>query len=258
MWDQIKEKISCLKAYDKQHAVFGAESHRYEFYPLATEAQVGATELKLGCKLPAALKDFYMLFGNGGVGPIYGICPLDKLDGYKPGLPYQLASELVSDGRAAMAPNVGQNCVAVDLDILQGLLLLMDEGCGYETCMVTSGDSAGMIVEVSCDGYISELKDQTLLDMYQTWLDSNLLSFSIIEVLVKSKLGLNEIISEIEDRFSVPCNRSMIISYIDGFFIDGTGLQQSVSYEKQLADYRQRLSNSSFSWSITFQQPHSR
>lgn len=48
--------------------------------PITSEEEILKFEKKNNLKIPKELKDFYLLLGNGGAGPGYGVFPLEQLE----------------------------------------------------------------------------------------------------------------------------------------------------------------------------------
>lgn len=72
----IASKLSELTRVDKNFKVFGAERHRYELRPVASEHELAAFESRFHISLPMGYRTFLLQLGNGGAGPYYGLEPL--------------------------------------------------------------------------------------------------------------------------------------------------------------------------------------
>ena len=117
----------------------------------------------MSVKLPEDLKFFYSNFGDGGAGPHYGILPIKRLSGYKPQLPYQGVEELRNIA-FDFEPS-SDEYFEVSHDEIQGLITIMNVGCGHEICLVScseNNDEIGRVVNVSADGNVSETKKHYL------------------------------------------------------------------------------------------------
>jgi hypothetical protein len=65
----LKETLAALAVADPQHKRFGATHHRYALAPVLREAR----------DLPAELRAYATEIAGGGVGPYYGLLPLDRV-----------------------------------------------------------------------------------------------------------------------------------------------------------------------------------
>lgn len=182
----IKQKIEQLKLQDENFEIFGADTHQYQFNSPLTEQELTVFEKQHRLQLPVDYRLFITTIGNGGMGPYYGLIPLEE-------------AILVSDNTDNFAVNsqdienyLTQSEIAInegeeDLiekialpDPLTGLLCLADYGCGCYLGFAISGEQTGTIWFVETDfktitpQFTKAGKQQTFLDWYEQWLDNEL------------------------------------------------------------------------------------
>jgi hypothetical protein len=76
----LREAVAALERADPAHQRFGAARHRYAWAPPLDDAL--AVERALGASLPDDLRAFACELSRGGVGPYYGIAPIDRAAAY--------------------------------------------------------------------------------------------------------------------------------------------------------------------------------
>jgi hypothetical protein len=156
-------------------------------------ATLEAIEAKWKLRLPAEYRDYVLRIENGGLGPDYGIAPLDEHGGMPrppkrkgknvkaapppdPNRPFLLTERFdVLDAKRKRRPfPVPQGTNPYD-----GCVMLADHGCGYFTFLVVNGPKAG---EVWCD-YTAAMEDAyvsplgvSFLAWYEEWLDGALVA----------------------------------------------------------------------------------
>lgn len=248
MWEEIFEKLAHLRDLDKQFQVFGAEHHRYYLGHEVAEEILALVERRLGVVLPAELREFYLDWGNGVLGPHYGLRQVLDLEGYRPSEPYTDAATLralaLKQGRA----HESDDYFEIEREHLTGLISIIDEGCGHEVCLVTSGPRVGELVNVSADGYVHET-NRTLIQTYEQWLDRELGKFETVRRLMLSGASLEEINREIREKFDTYDAEDIIVSIADVekpeelFGSGGSkiyhGATQTPWYEKVLREWRE-------------------
>lgn len=247
MWEGIFAKIERLLELDNQRQVFGAAHHYYSLAFQVPEEILAAVERRLGVELPAELREFYLDFGNGLVGPHYGLRPIEEIEGYQAGETYKDATTLRAlagkDGRAKDPDGY----FTVVRSELTGLVAIIDEGCGHEVCLVTTGPRAGEVVNVSGDGHVSET-GRTLIQTYEAWVDRELKKFETVKGLMTSGASLEEINREVREKFDSYDAEDIIVSIADvekpaALFGSGGskiyhGATQTPWYEKVLREWR--------------------
>lgn len=247
MWQQVVEKIEQLKTMDKSLQLFGAEAHEYGFKPTATQEQIGNLEEKFAVALPEELKSFYTNLGNGIVGPDYGLLPLDRLVSYQANKPFQGAEYFrkIAEAEGELSQD---GYFEANHEDIQGLISIIEQGCGHQICLVSKGEEVGKVVYFSCDGYIKEAH-LNLWELYNRWLDESIEAFVEVEILLHGELSMKQINQRIQEKFNYRYSgQNLAISLMgvkkpESLFgsryrkIYG-GIGQSQWYEKQLQEYR--------------------
>lgn len=174
MWKEISLKINILKEYDKCFAAYGAGTHKYTFGSKLTESDLIEFEQQNNIRLPIQLREFYLFFGDGGPSPDYGMHTLEQLDIYK--------QNNKEDDEYFYEFN----------ENIASFIAIMDRYYAYETCIVSSGKALGHLygLENSCFQY-DEGKD--LVQIYHTWLGSEILNFKILFEEIKRNQNITEI-----------------------------------------------------------------
>ena len=76
-WDEIKRRIEEVKNHDSALKLFGAKHHQYRIKPCLSEEEITKFEEDHSLRLPEDYRSYLKYFGDGGVGPSYGIIPLN-------------------------------------------------------------------------------------------------------------------------------------------------------------------------------------
>jgi hypothetical protein len=248
MWDDIFTKLERLLDLDNQRQVFGADRHYYSLAYQVPEAEMANLERRLGVSLPAELREFYLDWGNGVVGPHYGLRPIEEIEGYRASQPYTdaatLRAQALKEGRARDS----EEYFTVERSDLSGLVAIIDEGCGHEICLVTNGPRAGEVVNVSAEGYVHET-NRTLIQTYEQWVDRELGKFELVKSLMTSGAALDEIDCEVREKFESYDAEDIIVSIANvekpaALFGSGGsriyhGATQTPWYEKILREWRE-------------------
>ena len=187
MWEEVLDKLARLKAIDRQCQAFGSKTHRYVLRPVLSLAEVERVEQRLGVRLPEALRRFYLEAGDGGAGPNYGLLSAASLRDYHANHQYPGIEKI---REAAEDPS--EDYFEAPKEALAGLVVVIEEGCGHETCLITSGPLSGNVVHVSNEGFVEETTEK-LVDHYQQWLDRELSLFEAVELLMRSGASFREI-----------------------------------------------------------------
>ena len=250
MWNTILEKLNCLKGIDRQFQAFGASTHRYVLYPVASLKAVEATELELGARLPETLRSFYLNVGDGVAGPNYGLNRLGLLKSYRPAEAYPGVAtlrQLAKDEGYALDEESAY--FELSHDALSGLVAIIEEGCGHRTCLVTTGDSTGNVIYVSADGCVSETR-KTMLDVYDEWLNRELERFEAVSRLMLAGYTYEQIDREMVTSYQDHSAGDRIVSIANvqkptSLFGEGNhriyhGATQFPWYERTLMDWQRR------------------
>lgn len=186
MWQNVLDKIEKLKAYDRLFCVLGAREHRYQFRPVASAKAVCAAEARLGVPLPPELKSIYLEVGNGGVGPDWGLRPVEKIRGYRPAEPFR--------GWEYWTETPG-----VDLADMAGLIAIMDRFYDHEACVVSAGPCFGHVISYSTSvGFVAG-DSRTIEGTYLRWLEEETMRFELILAAVAKGASIEEIARDVGD-----------------------------------------------------------
>jgi hypothetical protein len=159
-FDIYQNEVAQLKKLDKKLTGFGSHTHRYQFNPVLTLSEIEQHEEKLGVKLPAILREFYLTVGNGGAGSGYGIYSINNLIAIPD-----------SDNSGFDEEDNGQ--WLVDLGLPAKLLAVMDLGCGYYLCLEPGDDSGKMYsYDVTYDELCKPL-NQTFVETLLDWAEES-------------------------------------------------------------------------------------
>jgi len=99
-------------------------------------------------------------------------------------------------------------------DQITGLIVIIEEGCGHETCLVTTGPRAGEVVHVSLEGYVHET-GKNLVQTYNEWLDLELGKFELVVGLMRSGATLEEINAAVNEKYESYDAEDVIVSIAD-------------------------------------------
>jgi len=199
----IREKIKQLKKLDKNFTLFGSQKHRYRVNPTILLAQVQEFETTHHVTLPPEYVEFITVIGNGGVGPFYGLEPLenglfDDLD-YKrpdsllnPGKPFLYTepwnAEFAETNNAEENEQMYEEEYAkfqeqyFDNEYMNGVIAICNYGCGVSLNLVVNGPEYGNIWtdDRGSDGGIYPSCEQgnkdkiSFLNWYELWLDNSI------------------------------------------------------------------------------------
>lgn len=74
---KLRKQLKRAGEKDPDLTRFGADSHKYQLNPPASEETIAAFETRFGISLPEGYRDFLLRMGNGGAGPFYGLYSLE-------------------------------------------------------------------------------------------------------------------------------------------------------------------------------------
>jgi uncharacterized protein (TIGR02996 family) len=173
---RVRDKLAAVRKEDATFALFGAEKtgdfgHRYELSPPLPEPDLLAFEKTIGYQLPADYRAFLLRFGNGQVGPYYGLLPLDlkqEVESLRRPFPF---------GREAIERWADEPLSFDDVNYNDGNLMLSDAGCGTYAFLVVNGESRGTMWGSDGGGELVRDCDDagephTFLSWYEAWLDN--------------------------------------------------------------------------------------
>lgn len=211
--NRIKEKIGQLKQLDRNYILFGSQRHLYKINPTISLDKVRQFEATHKVTLPKDYVEFLTEIGNGGVGPFYGLEPIqnslyDDLD-------YKRADSLLNPSQPFLhtepwnlefQPSVDEDENEeqyenerikfeeryYDKKQMNGVLAICNYGCAVSLNLVVNGQEYGNIWtdDRGSDNGIypsHELgnKDKVgFLDWYELWLDN-----SISEIKKKNSMS---------------------------------------------------------------------
>lgn len=254
-WADVKTKLDKLKSIDKQQA-YGI----YHLNPVLDQKEIKKHEDILGVSLPDDLSSFYTTLGNGVAGPWCGIYPINKIvvDVYNADKPYLGEARLKEIAREKTTFWEEPDDYQLDDEDFQGLIPIIDLGCGHEIRLISSGENIGTVVYVSVEGTVTEAPDKTLFTIYDDWLDTGLNVFKAIEKLIDSDLSMAQIYEKIKDDLNRFDGRDLAVSFMgikkpkSLFGSEGLkrfhGASQFSWYEEQLRKYRSKNTSSAKRW----------
>lgn len=191
---QIRDRIAALKSQDLRTktiklgdrevlgyvcSIHGAEKHRYEYAAPLDAASLATFEAKLGSALPAEYRAWLTQAGNGGVGPMYGLLPLETEPSDTPQISYASDFPLTAPGTAAaVAEGDDAAWQAQTHRLHHGMTYLADEGDGAYNILILRGPSAGQLWWYSYESAVAKPilnptsgSPITFFEWYQLWLD---------------------------------------------------------------------------------------
>lgn len=174
---RIQDKLLRLKQMDDGLSFFGAESHRYELNPRASESVVTTFEDKFGVTLPEEYRAFLLRIGDGGAGPYYGLYALrhsyEEMGWIEPGdirKPFPLDRSWNEDGEP-------EECydLPAEANVRDGCIMLSHHGCGYWSFLVVTGGERGKVWNdfTTADGGLHPT-GKGFVEWYEWWLDMGL------------------------------------------------------------------------------------
>ena len=181
----IKEKLEALRRLDKGCAVFGASQHRYQFGPTLRDFSIAGLENKHDLTLSEEYKTILQHLGDGGAGPGYGLQSISMKHIHPPYVGHQHLLRNWDDPKVI-------DIEMIDSEEISGYIKLFDFGCGMETCLIVKGENVGDLIFFDCDDRF-QVEEQSLLEIYSSWLDSNLAILRRVEEKLH-RLPLQEVV----------------------------------------------------------------
>lgn len=193
---RIEKKLSRFSDLIEIPNVFGADKHHFKLNPTKTESDIVEFEIEHGINLPLGYRNFLKKIGNGGVGPHYGLEPLENgrfidldqkdknnlIDLSKPFLynePWNLDWEIPKN---VLNEDEYLNDLYLESNKkhhINGLLRLSNMGCGVWINLVVNGEEYGniWIDDICNDQGLAPLQTKhknrvNFIDWYEEWLNS--------------------------------------------------------------------------------------
>ncbi len=210
--ETIKEKLDELRNLDKGFSIFGSSSHKYKFNKTLSEDEIDQIENDNQIVFSSQYKEILTNLGNGGAGCGYG---LEKLNLNHINPPYIGTKELLRNWEDQSKIEEDM----VDIDEISGYIKLFDHGCGMEYCLIINGEEKEEIIFFDCDGRFEKIKNKTLFDFYDEWLDESLKTLKRVKRKLE-EMPLEEVVdSEWKlNNFSI---KEIILSLINAKQISG-------------------------------------
>ncbi|MEM7333819.1 MAG: SMI1/KNR4 family protein [Chloroflexota bacterium] len=194
----IKQRLVELTLLDKSFAVFGSNKHKYQLNPCKTERGIKSFEDEYKICLPEGYRQFLLEIGNGGVGPYYGLQPLE--DSLFSDLDFKQDDDLLNPTRPFLMTEswnmIFDGDIAKNFEAFKafentyfenrwvdGLLRICNYGCGVSMNLVVNGDEYGHIwVDdrgndggIYPDPFFGQSGRTLFLDWYILWLNQSLI-----------------------------------------------------------------------------------
>ena len=189
---EIKTKVEELITIRENLKLFGSDKHQFKLNDCKNEIELKEFESKNSVLLPHDYREFLKTIGNGGVGPNYGLEPIENGININLDIPNDI-SELDKPFPFTKEWNIEPVKTVDDPYFLKreneyykakwlnGSLKISNMGCGIWVNLVIKGEEYGnlWIDHRSSDQGIRPLKTKTLsrlqfMDWYELWLDESL------------------------------------------------------------------------------------
>lgn len=195
MWTDTLNKIKLLKEYDTQLIVHDARFHRYQFHSPATIRLVEEASRRLKTPLPEELVYIYLNIGNGGVGPDWGLMPVEKI--------YNIDPQNLLSGI--------DSCESEIRELLAGakLIAVMDRYYSHKSWIVAEGKGLGEVFACPDDIDFIYHEGRSICEVYSKWLDQELSRFQRIHNQIMSGANIRDILAA-GDNSTLSVARSLI------------------------------------------------
>lgn len=196
----IKHDLDYLRENDTEFRVPGAEDHKWQLGPTWSEQALQEFEKEYKCQLPEDYRLFLHIVGDGihgwnngySAGPNYGLYALASVAMPSISLPFPFNPkgrmscfssnpEWPEECPAIMCRNSSCNFLFLDVESPiwenshNGLVLISDHGCGWESYLVITGAARGTIWTDLPEGLHTD--NETFLQWYRKWLTECMESF---------------------------------------------------------------------------------
>jgi hypothetical protein len=168
----IRDRVRLLAAIDADHCLFGANVHEYQLAPPLTEIELAELEADVG-ELPAEYRGFVRMLAAHGAGPYYGLVelrvPEDPRGGALPSPSRVFRCDRATSYDAPCAPGT---------HLLDGTLVLAEQGCGGRSLLVVRGPRAGEVwSDWTCERGAIAPEAPGLVVWYEQWIARALLEW---------------------------------------------------------------------------------
>lgn len=160
---RLRKLVERLQAVDRNFTAFGSRSHRYQFGPVLSEAELITFEAEHGVQLPEDFRCFLGNVANGGAGPYFGLLPLRN---YGPSLSVEFPFTRPSYQYTKEEQQL------LGCDEYPGLIELCHQGCGIVSYLVVNGPAYGFVWDGLEDFHPTKL---SFADWYRKWAKFELL-----------------------------------------------------------------------------------
>ena len=184
--DRLRARIDRFLAWEGRHRVFGVEGHHghhCRLLPTVAEPDLLRFERRHGIALPSDYRAFLLRVANGGIGPSYGLDPLDLGKDYDLARPFPVSNEeaarlIARASEAARTRDYSQPLRPEDEEETDpgGCLWLAHHGCGQYSLLVVNGPQRGNMW-IYGDFFIPNYaagQPIGFLAWYERWLDMEL------------------------------------------------------------------------------------
>lgn len=213
-WSEIKKVIGSLRQLDKQLAVFGSNTHKYQDKKTLSDEEISRVETKNNCLLPLELKNYYKIIGNGVVGPAYGIYSIDEIEFINAHVPYKgvesYLTELEEEGIDPYLAGYYQ----IPEEKWGGLVKVNHEGCSSHLAIVCTGVSKDTVVWFNYDGQIYET-GLNFRQYYAEWLMKEYKKFLFIKQSAENGLKKSKVLQNFIEEYEEHNSEKYINSYLD-------------------------------------------
>ena len=170
--DAIKGKIMRLKLLLSEKSQYAKTIENFQYLPLE-ESDLGAFEKKHQVTLPEDFRDYLLQIGNGGLGPDYGIYPIQSTQSFK-GINQSWVDPKAYNamGEDDFGTPFGQTLIKASR---KGILYIGDRGGGFSTFLVITGPNSGEVwydKTVTDEGFALAADD--FLSWYEDWVDRSI------------------------------------------------------------------------------------
>ncbi len=185
---RIRRKLAAARKADPELRVFGASRHKYHLGPPISPARLAALEAAYSIELPAEIRAFFTLVGNGsgadtagtqsGAGPHYGIYEAEQiLQSANMAGPPLFSPNTTAEEWDALQAQVDAEVIPFE-DLTRGCAYIASQGCSLVNLLVLTGPETGRVVNFDEDTHLPQFAfEANFLDWYERWLDEILAGY---------------------------------------------------------------------------------